>query len=113
MNRGYQRYGDGRSGMGQVHILPNRAAAVIGAAVVGVFRRGLARRRDRRTLAGLSDHMLRDIGVTRADIARTERQAPPVAGSARDWLPPVLGPDDWRLAAMSDRGAGWYFGRRR
>jgi uncharacterized protein YjiS (DUF1127 family) len=28
----------------------------------------LQRRRERRHLAGLSDHMLKDIGVTRADI---------------------------------------------
>jgi uncharacterized protein YjiS (DUF1127 family) len=28
----------------------------------------LQRRRERRQLAGLSDHMLKDIGVTRADI---------------------------------------------
>ncbi len=106
--------------MGQVHILPYRAATVIGAAllaasgaVFGGFHRWLARRRDRRMLAGLSDHMLKDIGITRADVAREEHQAPPVAGSARDWLPPVLGPDDWRLAAMCDRSADWYFDRRR
>ena len=28
----------------------------------------LQRRRERRQLAGLSDHMLKDIGVTRADV---------------------------------------------
>lgn len=28
-----------------------------------------------------------------------------------DWLPPVLGPTDWSLGLMADRGAGWYFDR--
>ncbi|HEY3146607.1 MAG TPA: hypothetical protein VGJ75_09660 [Dongiaceae bacterium] len=32
-------------------------------------------------------------------------------GRAADWLPPVLGPDDWSIGMMSDRSAGWYFDR--
>ncbi len=32
-------------------------------------------------------------------------------GSATDWLPPVLGPDDWSVGMMSERSAGWYFDR--
>jgi hypothetical protein len=33
------------------------------------------------------------------------------AGPAADWLPPVLGPGDWSIGIMADRGAGWYFER--
>jgi hypothetical protein len=33
------------------------------------------------------------------------------AGPAADWLPPVLGPDDWLIGIMADRDAGWYFER--
>ena len=33
-------------------------------------------------------------------------------GPATDWLPPVIGADDWRFIVMSDRSAGWYFDRR-
>jgi len=40
---------------------------------------------------------------------RSERHA--VGGGAGDWLPPVLGPDDWSMAMMADRSAGWYFDR--
>ncbi len=32
--------------------------------------------------------------------------------SALDWLPPVLGPNDWSLGLMVDRSAAWYFDRR-
>jgi hypothetical protein len=32
-------------------------------------------------------------------------------GPATDWLPPVLGPSDWSVGMMADRGAGWYFDR--
>lgn len=34
------------------------------------------------------------------------------AGPGTDWLPPVLGPQDWQIALMADRSAGWYFDRR-
>jgi len=34
-------------------------------------------------------------------------------GPAADWLPPVLGPGDWSIGVMADRGAGWYFERDR
>jgi hypothetical protein len=30
---------------------------------------------------------------------------------ALDWLPPVLGPDDWSLGLLADRSASWYFDR--
>lgn len=33
-------------------------------------------------------------------------------GSATDWLPPVIGSDEWRLVLMADRGTDWYFDRR-
>lgn len=32
-------------------------------------------------------------------------------GPAADWLPPVLGPNDWSAGMMADRSAGWYFDR--
>jgi len=32
-------------------------------------------------------------------------------GPAIDWLPPVLGPNDWSLGMMADRDAAWYFDR--
>lgn len=32
-------------------------------------------------------------------------------GSAADWLPPVLGPNEWTTTMMADRSAGWYFDR--
>ena len=35
------------------------------------------------------------------------------AGRATDWLPPVLGPNDWSAGIMADRSAGWYFDRNR
>ena len=28
-----------------------------------------------------------------------------------DWLPPVLGPEDWSIGLLADRSAGWYFER--
>ena len=36
-------------------------------------------------------------------------------GSVRDWLPPMLGPNDWSLGlleAMADSSTGWYFDTR-
>jgi len=36
-------------------------------------------------------------------------------GAGMDWLPPILGPDDWSsglLAAMADGSSAWYFERR-
>ena len=81
MNRGYQHYSDGRSGMGQVHILPYRAATVIGGALlaglsdaVGLVLTWLDRYRERRMLESLSDYMLKDIGVSRADIDQEVRK---------------------------------------
>lgn len=32
-------------------------------------------------------------------------------GGSVDWLPPVLGPEDWSIGMMSDRSAGWYLDR--
>jgi uncharacterized protein YjiS (DUF1127 family) len=46
-----------------------RAAELIGRAIETVLL-WHARRRDRGQLVGLSDRMLRDIGVTRADVER-------------------------------------------
>lgn len=41
---------------------------------------------------------------------RSDRRV--IASSGTDWLPPVLGPDDWSIGMMADRSAGWYFDRR-
>ena len=30
---------------------------------------------------------------------------------ATDFLPPVLGPNDWSVGIMADRSANWYFDR--
>jgi uncharacterized protein YjiS (DUF1127 family) len=73
----FQRFSDGRSAMGQAHVLPHRAAGIIGAAIVaglagatGLVLTWIDRYRQRRMLSSLSDHMLKDIGVTRADVDR-------------------------------------------
>lgn len=54
----------------ELHQQPARRTATDG--VVGVFLRGVAeslrRARQRRDLAALSDHSLRDIGMSRADV---------------------------------------------
>jgi hypothetical protein len=41
---------------------------------------------------------------------RSDRRV--TANPRTDWLPPVLGPDDWSIGMMADRSAGWYFDRR-
>lgn len=33
------------------------------------------------------------------------------AGPSADWLPPVLGPNDWSAGLLADRSANWYFDR--
>jgi uncharacterized protein YjiS (DUF1127 family) len=54
----------------EIHQQPARRAAIDG--VMAVFLRGVAesfrRARQRRDLAALSDHNLRDIGLTRDDV---------------------------------------------
>jgi len=67
--------------MGQAHILPYRAATVIGDAFLagfggacGLVLTWLDRYRERRMLEGLSDYMLKDIGVSRADIDQEVRK---------------------------------------
>jgi len=35
----------------------------------------------------------------------------PDAGGSTDWLPPVIGPEDWSIAMMADRSSSWYFDR--
>jgi uncharacterized protein YjiS (DUF1127 family) len=76
-NPNHQRFSDGRSAMGQVHVVPHRAAEVIGAALLAGFAAAFGilwtwrdRYRERRMLSALSDHMLKDIGVSRADVER-------------------------------------------
>jgi uncharacterized protein YjiS (DUF1127 family) len=58
-NKLQARRGDGSSGI--------IAAVVAALAAWAVFRS--ERARERRTLAGLDDRMLKDIGLTRADVA--------------------------------------------
>ena len=41
---------------------------------------------------------------------RSDRRV--TASPGTDWLPPVLGPDDWSIGMMADRSASWYFDRR-
>jgi hypothetical protein len=43
------------------------------------------------------------------------RRASPrhAGGRGTDWLPPVLGPQDWSIGLMADRDANWYFDRDR
>lgn len=44
--------------------------------------------------------------------ARPDRPAGGVPGGrTSDWLPPVLGPEDWSIGLLADRSAGWYFDR--
>jgi hypothetical protein len=43
------------------------------------------------------------------------RVAPPDSGASQaaiETLPPVIGPDDWRTLALSDRSMAWYLDRR-
>jgi hypothetical protein len=40
---------------------------------------------------------------------QSDRQA--IRGPVTDWLPPVLGPNDWSVGIMADGGATWYFDR--
>jgi hypothetical protein len=37
----------------------------------------------------------------------------PAIQSLVDWLPPVLGPQDWQIGLFADRDAAWYFDRDR
>lgn len=80
-NPNFQRFSDGRAAMGQVHVVPHRAASVIGAAslaglaaMFGILWTWRDRYRERRMLSALSDHMLKDIGVSRADVDREIRK---------------------------------------
>lgn len=47
-----------------------------------------------------------------AMLARRPSERRISAAPATDWLPPVLGPNDWSIGIMADRGAAWYFDRR-
>ena len=40
---------------------------------------------------------------------RSERRVS--SGRSTDWLPPVLGPEDYSIGMMADRSASWYFDR--
>ena len=45
-------------------------------------------------------------------LARRDARQPASPSRATDWLPPVLGPEDWSIGLMCDRSAGWYLDRR-
>ena len=56
---------------------PARWLAALLAGAAGAFARALARSRQRRALSALSDHMLKDAGLTREDfLARTQMRWP-------------------------------------
>jgi hypothetical protein len=44
--------------------------------------------------------------------ARQRAEQPASPSRATDWLPPVLGPEDWSIGLMCDRSASWYLDRR-
>ena len=52
---------------------PSRGGAALGEAIA-TLRLWQARRRARQDLAGLNDEMLRDLGLTRADVVREYRK---------------------------------------
>jgi hypothetical protein len=55
-------------------------------------------------------HRIRDL---LSGILKRHAPRPPASSSgATDWLPPVLGPDDWSIGLVCDRSAGWYLDRR-
>lgn len=43
------------------------------------------------------------------DARRAGRHVSP--SRSADWLPPVLGPEDYSIGVMADRSANWYFDR--
>lgn len=55
----------------------------------------------------------RQVGRVLAAFGRRRRERAPAGprGPVTDWLPPVLGPNDWPVGLMADREAGWYFDR--
>ncbi|HUL05004.1 MAG TPA: DUF1127 domain-containing protein [Candidatus Acidoferrum sp.] len=56
---------------------PARRLAALLARAAGAFARALARSRQRRALSTLSDHMLKDAGLTRADFLERTRMPRP------------------------------------
>ena len=54
-------------------------------------------------------HKVRTLVSSMLRARRSARRATP--GGSTDWLPPVLGPEDWSIAMMADRSSSWYFDR--
>lgn len=54
-------------------------------------------------------HKVRTLISSMLQARRPARRA--TAGGSTDWLPPVLGPEDWSIAMMADRSSSWYFDR--
>ena len=58
-----------------------------------------------RNLHHVLRHLVHGLQVLR------ERGRPVRISGQYDWLPPVLGPNDWSIGVMADRSASWYFER--
>jgi hypothetical protein len=54
-------------------------------------------------------HKIRTLVFRVFDPRRTERRVS--RSRSTDWLPPVLGPEDYSIGIMADRSASWYFDR--
>jgi hypothetical protein len=54
-------------------------------------------------------HKVRTLVSGLLDPRRTKRRAS--HSPFTDWLPPVLGPEDYSVGIMADRSASWYFDR--
>ncbi|NJM91723.1 MAG: hypothetical protein HC861_02850 [Rhodospirillaceae bacterium] len=54
-------------------------------------------------------HKVRTLFPASSRAIQSGRRAGP--DRAADWLPPVLGPNDWSVGIMADRSASWYFDR--
>jgi hypothetical protein len=54
-------------------------------------------------------HKVRTLVSGLLDPRRTTRRVP--VDRSVDWLPPVLGPEDYSIGLMADRSASWYLDR--
>ena len=52
------------------------------------------------------------VSTLASDLLAQRPPRPRLSGhDAIDWLPPVLGPNNWSIGIMADRSAAWYFDR--
>ena len=54
-------------------------------------------------------HKLRALFSGLLETRRSRRHGSP--GRWADWMPPVLGPEDYSIGMLADRSANWYFDR--